>query len=299
MHTKESASTSTVSIVTPNLNYGHYLGKTIDSIVSQGYQQLDYIVVDGGSNDQSIDVTRSFADRGVQLLIEPGLGQYDAINLGFAKSSGEIMGWTNSDDIQFSWTLSTVVAIFEQFPDVHWIMGAPAVIQEGAVQCVKPVRPHLQEAIHLGIYSGRSWGIIQQESCFWRRSLWEAAGPLNPSFELAADFELWTRFARETELVTCDALLSGFHRHTQNRSKSAADHYRSDLAKFVASLSDEEQDRRNHLEKWAGTYHRAKHLPGIKRIVRTLSGLQNHDGPIIRRDFNESRFQLSRELIFP
>src|SRR5262245_2697732 len=123
-----------ISLVTPNLNYGKFLDRTLSSVLDQRYPSLDYIVVDAGSTDESVDILKARATSGLRWKVIPGIGQYDSINYGFAHSSGEIMGWINSDDMQLPWTLRTVAAIFAQFPDVEWIVGAPSVIQDGAVQ---------------------------------------------------------------------------------------------------------------------------------------------------------------------
>ncbi len=285
-----------ISLVTPNLDYGRHLPATIDSILGQSYPNLDYIVVDGGSRDDSAGIVRA---RGVRLLVEPGLGQYESINLGFARTTGEIMGWLNSDDIHLPWTLRAVAEIFAAFPEVDWIMGAPSVIQSGVVQRVQAPRPFLREALRLGLCTGPDFGQVQQESCFWRRSLWEKAGPLRPECGLAADFELWTRFARHADLTACEALLGGFTRHSGNRSITSATSYRESVAGTVAGLPADQLARRSKLLAANRRYQKLRRWPGLKRLTRTLDGLVGLTGPVLRRDLAGDRFALVNEPVFP
>ncbi len=159
------------------------------SVLKQQYANLDYIVIDGGSNDDSCDVIRSHESSLNYWVSEKDSGQYAAINKGFSRSTGEIMGWINSDDVMMPWTLSTVASIFTQFPEIQWITGLPTVIQHGVIHRVSSLRPWPQKLLQLGLYTGGDVGIVQQESTFWRRSLWDKAGGLREDLSLAADFE--------------------------------------------------------------------------------------------------------------
>jgi glycosyltransferase involved in cell wall biosynthesis len=288
-----------ISIVTPNLNYGKFLNRTLASVLDQGYPGLEYLIIDGGSTDESVRVIESQASRGLRWEVLPGLGQYASINRGFANTSGEIMGWLNSDDIHLPWTLRTVAAIFEAFPDVNWIVGVPSVIQDCAVQSVAPARPFSREALALGLYTGGDFGLVQQESCFWRRRLWNRVGPLSEKCGLAADFDLWMRFARHAELVACAALLGGFTVHSANRSRLLQERYWSDIACLIAALPAADRARRNTLARWHRRYVRWRSFVGIKGCVRRLGGLVTQKGAVIYRDLDNERFMLTREFVFP
>ncbi|MGV3532725.1 MAG: glycosyltransferase family 2 protein, partial [Chthoniobacteraceae bacterium] len=111
----------TISIVTPSYNQAPFLEQCMLSVLQQPHQPLEYIVMDGGSKDGSVEIIQRHADRLAAWVSEPDGGQYDAINKGFARSTGEIMSWLNSDDQLTPWALSIVADIFESCPEVEWL----------------------------------------------------------------------------------------------------------------------------------------------------------------------------------
>jgi len=203
-----------ISIITPNYNGAAYLEETIQSVLNQGYENLEYIIIDGGSTDGSVDIIRKHESRLAYWVSEPDAGLYHAIQKGFEKSTGDIMAWINSDDKYHPGAFSIVTELFGQFSQIEWLQGIPSVYDEkGRTVMVD----HSKSWCKADVYSGRyQW--IQQESTFWRRSLWEKAGStLDTSLKYAADFELWLRFFRHAELYSLKALLSGFRFRSANQ----------------------------------------------------------------------------------
>lgn len=204
-----------LSLVTPNFSGAAFIGETLTSVAAQDYPDLDYVVVDGGSRDASLDVIAQHRDVVTTLISEPDRGHADAVNKGFAASRGEIMGWINSDDILLPGALAFVARLFRDRPDIDWITGRPSSMNEdGKIGWVGPVRPWSR----LRFLSGdNKW--IQQESTFWRRSLWErAGGELDLQYSLANDFDLWARFFRHAELHTVNRFLGCFRIRDGQRS---------------------------------------------------------------------------------
>lgn len=220
----------TISIVTPNYNGADYLQDCMVSILQQDVEGLEYVVVDGASNDGSGAIIRQFASQLDATIIEPDDGHADAINKGFAKTSGEIMGWLNSDDVLFDGTLSFVQRLFAAYPEVEWITGrASSMNAAGDVTNIMPARPWSRVRMLAGDHA-----YIQQESTFWRRSLWERTGAgLDESLRLAVDFELWMRFFREAELHTVDRYLGCFRVRPGQRSVTQAKAYRAETLQVI------------------------------------------------------------------
>lgn len=196
-----------ISLVTPNFNGADKLDRTLNSVLSQDYDNLDYVFMDGGSSDESMEIVERHRSRFSHVVSEPDRGLTDALNKGFARTNGAIMGWINSDDILFPGSLAVVNRVFQEFPDVAWLTGRASALNEAdTVFTVREARPWSWLRFIAGDYRH-----IQQESTFWRRDLWNRAGAkLDEAFSTAADFELWTRFFRHAPIHTVDALVGGF-----------------------------------------------------------------------------------------
>jgi glycosyltransferase involved in cell wall biosynthesis len=269
-----------ISIISPNYNYAYTIARTIKSIINQKYPNLEYIIIDDGSTDESLEVIKKYEDYLANWQHQENAGQYHAINCGFEQSSGEIMGWLNSDDIYLPWTLHVVAEIFAEFPEVEWIIGRPTQIQNGVIRNVGPLQPYPQEFIASGLFRGDRLGWIQQESVFWRRSLWDKAGPLRTDLKYAADFELWTRFAEHAKLVSVSCILGGFFVRQSNRHRQNLDRYFAELDQVIEEWPPERRDRYHQIWSNLQTYQRIKPYTGIRSLYRKISRLGHHQGNI-------------------
>lgn len=220
-----------ISVVVPSYNQGAFLKATLDSILSQNYPDLECIVVDGGSSDHSVEIIRSMEDRLTWWCSEKDDGHGDALNKGFAKATGEILCWLNSDDLMAPWGLWVVGDVFARFPEVEWLTGEYGIWDaHGRLVAAYPGGATATE------YLRRGESDIQQESTFWRRSLWtRAGGKIDTSYRLMIDAELWLRFFRHATLYSLKTVVSGYRWHGENRSLTQADRTKSERWRAIES----------------------------------------------------------------
>ena len=221
-----------ITIVTPSYNQGIFLEETIRSVLLQGYPNLEYIIIDGSSTDDSVEIIKKYEPWLSYWVSEPDKGQYDAINKGFARASGEVLAWINSDDKYVPWAFQIVGEIFSTLPEVGWLTTLTPLIWDrfGRVVTCNYRRGYNRDAFFYGEFlPGADWhtnGCIQQESTFWRRSLWEKAGGyVDTSLSFASDFELWARFYKFEELFVIRAPLGGFRIHGDQKTSHHFDTY--------------------------------------------------------------------------
>tara|TARA_R110002051_G_scaffold266396_2_gene326151 strand:- start:23954 stop:24895 length:942 start_codon:yes stop_codon:yes gene_type:complete len=222
-----------ISIVTVNLNNGAFLEEAIQSVIGQDYPNLEYIMIDGGSTDNSLEVIERYSSHFTYWESQKDEGQYHAIQKGFEKSTGDIMAWINSDDKYLPKAFFAVADIFNRFQHVHWLMGCAKEYTEQGVLVGQIHLPWCRWSKHR--YYTNDFQFIQQESSFWSRSLWEKAGAtLDTTIKLSGDMELWARFFRHEKLHTTTLELSGFrHRKGAQRSKDFRDIYLTECKEVI------------------------------------------------------------------
>ena len=212
------ANSPLVSIITPSYNQSHFLEGTILSVISQDYENLEYIVVDGGSTDGSVEIIREYADRVSWWVSEPDQGQTDAINKGFERAKGEILAWLNSDDTYLPGAISEAVSYLQNHPDTGMVYGDANLIDEdGRVFGKFPARQTDYSRLRRGYVH------IPQQASFFRAKLWQQVGPLDPSFYFAMDYDLWVRLAKITSLDYYPRLWANFRLHGDAKSVSEDD----------------------------------------------------------------------------
>jgi glycosyltransferase involved in cell wall biosynthesis len=203
-----------ISIVTPSFNQGKFLERTLKSVLDQGYPNLEYVVQDGGSTDDSIAILRRYSDRLSHWESACDAGQAQAINRGFARQTGEIMAWLNSDDLLLPGALEYVARFFTAQPDVGVIYGHRLLIDAHDADIGRWLMPpHSKEAV--------VWvDFIPQESLFWRRSAWEAVGGhLDESLQFALDWDLLFRFHNSgARFVRVPQFLAAFRVHPEQKT---------------------------------------------------------------------------------
>jgi glycosyltransferase involved in cell wall biosynthesis len=252
-----------ISVVTPNYNYAHFLDKTMRSVLDQQYANLEYVVIDGGSTDKSVDVIRAHEKHLAYWEHASDEGQWHAINKGFSHTNGDIMAWLNSDDMYCPWAFQTVAEIMMSNPEIEWLTTSNPMFWDCHDACinVRQVPGYAKDAFLDGAYvpwTPRFIGGIQQESTFWRRSLWERAGGyVSTEFSLAGDFDLWSRFYRHADLYSTMSPLGGF-RIQEDQKTNLRQLSRSECLTILEGLRAE--------ESW--TPHQGRRL--LRRVQATL-----------------------------
>ena len=214
-----------ISFVTPCFNSAGTIEQTFHSVIGQDYANLEYIVMDGGSNDGTTEIIRRYEAYFSSWVSEKDNGQYDAIKTGLTKSTGDVMGWLNADDMLLPGALKTVAEVFTTFPSVQWISTlAPGLWDaKGRLAGIQRIPGFAKQAFVDGLYlpgelARGHW--IQQESTFWRRGLWDkVVAKAFSDVRLAGDFALWAAFYEHTELYGVEYPLAGFRLMEGQRSQ--------------------------------------------------------------------------------
>jgi glycosyltransferase involved in cell wall biosynthesis len=216
-----------VSIVTPSYNQAQFLELTIRSVIEQDYPRIEYIVVDGGSTDGSVDIIKKYADRFAWWVSEKDSGQAEAINKGLRRAQGEIVAWLNSDDTFLPGAVSAAVKMFEQNPQAGLVYGDVLAVDE------KGHAINLLRYEDWGLKGLMEFRIIGQPSVFMRRRVLEQAGLLDPSYHFLLDHQLWLRMAQIAGMHYFRQTLSEARYHSAAKNVARAAEYGDDIRRIV------------------------------------------------------------------
>jgi len=202
-----------VSIVTPSFNQVRYLEATILSVLEQDYSNLEYIIVDGGSKDGSVEIIKKYSGHLMWWVSEPDMGQTDALNKGFAHAHGDILAWINSDDTYAPGAVSAAVNYLHSHPDVGLVYGDTHFIDEqGRVIGKFAARQTDYQRLRRGYVH------IPQQAAFFRGGLWRQVSPLDPSFYFAMDYDLWVRLAAHAPIHYTPQMWANFRLHSSGKT---------------------------------------------------------------------------------
>ncbi len=212
------SSTPLVSIITPSFNQAAFLEKTIRSVLDQDYPAIDYMVVDGGSKDGSVDIINKYAARLTWWVSEKDSGQAEAINKGLVRSKGEFIAWLNSDDYLLPGTVASAVKALQEHPQASFVYGNVRVVTlDGKVLNTLTYR-------NWQLSDLMSFHIIGQPAVFMRRTALEKTGFLDTSYHFLLDHHLWIRLAAVGEVQYIPRLWACAHYHEdcKNLKQAAA-----------------------------------------------------------------------------
>lgn len=255
-----------ISVITPNLNNSRFLERTILSVLNQNYPNLEYIIIDGGSNDSSLNIIDRYSKKLAYFSSEKDSGIYEALDKGFSRSTGDILCWINSDDIYWAESFSYVSKLFQENSKLNWLQGYPSVIDEFDNLLFErdPVSSKMFFFLKLYEYDN---SFIQQESTFWRRSLWEMAGSkVDFGFSLAGDFNLWMNFYKFSAL-SCSRRRLGAFRIRKGQQSSNIKQYLKECSESLDYHFDDLSAREKILVK---LYFTLPNLNFISQKIRTI-----------------------------
>lgn len=204
-----------VTIVTPVLNSVEFIGRTIESVLSQDYPNIEYIVLDGGSTDGTTAVVQDYAEKfpdQLRLIVAKDNGVADALQKGLAMAQGEVFAYINADDTYFAGALRTAVHWMEDRPDVAGVYGNAYWIDENGVRIgTYPTEAFDRETLGRSCY-------ICQPACFLRTAVLRSIGGFDPAYQVVFDYELWLRLAQRHSLIRIDALMANSRMHPSNKT---------------------------------------------------------------------------------
>jgi glycosyltransferase involved in cell wall biosynthesis len=203
-----------ITIVTPNLNYGHFLEETIRSVLLQGYPNLEFMIIDGGSTDSSLEIVQKYEKWISYRTVEKGLGQAASINYCLRRSTGEIFNWINSDDLLMPGALHRIATLFTKFPDFQWLSGGRMMIDANSNDLYCELDwPTRLTTLAYGIAA------LPQDATFFRRSELVRLNAMRDDLENAFDSYLYTIFLREHPILLTRCVFSKMRLHRDQKTR--------------------------------------------------------------------------------
>ena len=218
-----------ISIIIPTFQQGRFIARTLESIVSQGYGDLEIIVMDGGSTDETAEIISRYREYIAIYLSGKDGGQSDAISRGFERATGEVITWMNSDDTYVPGALDAVGRYFATHPGCRFLYGDRDVIDEADVVIARRRQPDFNMGVMLYCHM-----TVPQVSAFWKRDLYEEAGGVDPQFRFCMDYDLFVRMAMRHRPTRLPVVLANFRIHGESKTSNLEDVRRGEDALIQA-----------------------------------------------------------------
>lgn len=220
-----------VSIITPSFNQGHFIEETILSVLNQSYQNIEFIIIDGGSSDNTLEAIKKYDDAIDYWISEPDNGQTHAINKGFKKATGEIIGWLNSDDMLDENAIKNIVKAFLQFPETDFIFGQNRTLKEnGEITIYYPPNFPNLKLEHFGSFP------YSQPSCYYKKEVLNKTGYLDESFHYTMDLDFFLRIALNGSMKYIDKPVGLFREQKDAKTYHYNDDWERERNKVISKF---------------------------------------------------------------
>ena len=266
-----------VSIVTPSYNQAEFIEETIRSVLLQNYPDIEYIVIDGGSTDGSVDIIRKYEPWLSYWTSEPDRGQSHAINKGWRRSNGDIIAWLNSDDLYEASAIHKVVEFFQSNKDVDMVYGDCLVIDEkGGLEGKSPCMEFSLEALVCN-----TW-FVAQPATFIRRSVLDTVGLINENLNLVMDWEFWLRIAlNEFKISYFPETLASYRKYKNAKTSSLSVKSGEEKIEvlnniynnyFPLNISPYKKKAYGYIHRWAGNanYREKKFSGAVTHFFKAI-----------------------------
>ena len=240
-----------ISIVIPSFNQGEFIAQTLASLIGQNYPNLELIVIDGGSTDQTAEIIAQYAHAIAHYVSEPDNGQGHAINKGFRMATGEILAWLNSDDLYLPCTLAKIARLMRGSAAPQLVYGG-SILFDHCGQFTQGRLPSEFDRERLTYFD-----YIEQASTFWTRRVWETVGELDESYHYALDWEWFLRASKICDFTPLREYLSLYRLHPTHKTGSGGARRQQEILRIV---------ERSARPDWVTAYHDvAAQMPHCKR----------------------------------
>lgn len=225
-----------VSIITPSYNQGKFIRETIESVLSQDYEDIEYIIIDGGSTDNTVDIVKEYKNR-LTFIMEQDNGQSNAINKGFKMAKGEIVAWLNSDDVYESCCIRRVVEEFEKNTKLGLLYGEGYIIDENSNKI--RIFEHTQEFDYWKLVN--FWDYIMQPTTFFKKTYLKKVGYLDEQLHYCMDWDLWIKLAAVAEVKYIPDLLACSREYADTKTNTGGDKRLEEIVCLLQKYSGKEK----------------------------------------------------------
>ncbi len=219
--------TPIISIITPSFNQAKYLEAAMQSVISQDYPSLEYIVVDGGSTDGSQEIIEKYTEKLAWWVSEKDQGQADAFNKGLKHASGKYIGWLNSDDLFFDHTIAEAVQLLDTNPEVSFVFGDVQSINDNG----QPI--NIMKYGSWGLLDLMKFRIIGQPAVFMRKDFLDSISGLDTSYHLLLDHHLWLQLASKGPILYSQKIWAAARFHSEAKNLAQAEKFGQEAYRLV------------------------------------------------------------------